>query len=271
MKTLTKDIFDFDLVSNTLAPELLQSSHIKTAHIELTTRCNLLCTYCAVSQPEYKGIDMAANSIDAIIADLQTIPVGHILLNGHGETTMIDGWETVAEQILALSGKLKLISNFAKRFSKSEIATLARFEVIEISIDSFDDKVLPLVRRKVKPQRIIENMYRVRAYAVRKQLSPPQFAFSCVVHNLNCESLAEYAALSVAHGVKSIDFCNLTKYPDIEGAKNVYHVAELPIEHIRACYDGLKKALFILDNAGVSYELQDGLVSSIEKALVKNG
>src|SRR5213079_2481089 len=49
--------------------DLLASDRTQVAHLEFTSRCNLRCVYCAVSQPTYSGRDLEHEQLESIIAD----------------------------------------------------------------------------------------------------------------------------------------------------------------------------------------------------------
>ena len=63
------------------------------AEIEFTSGCNLRCTYCAVSGDNYQSLNLPAERYSEILDHLKSVGVGHVQINGHGETTnMPAGW-----------------------------------------------------------------------------------------------------------------------------------------------------------------------------------
>src|SRR5205823_2860277 len=79
-----------------IAHDLLVSLPAREVRLSLTTRCNLRCVYCAVSQSTYQGSDMTADVAHQATAAILRIALEHKLravhVNGHGETTFVPGW-----------------------------------------------------------------------------------------------------------------------------------------------------------------------------------
>jgi sulfatase maturation enzyme AslB (radical SAM superfamily) len=51
----------------TLDADLLAPGLISEVRIDPTTRCNLRCVYCAVSQPDYNGEDMGTAVLERAV------------------------------------------------------------------------------------------------------------------------------------------------------------------------------------------------------------
>ena len=83
-----------DAVSDLLGPGV-----IDYIRLDLTTRCNLRCVYCAVSQADYQGFDMAPDIVEkakqAIVDLARHNSLVAVDVNGHGETTIVEGWEHI--------------------------------------------------------------------------------------------------------------------------------------------------------------------------------
>ena len=159
---------------------LLTSDFTRTLQLELTSNCDLRCVYCAVSQPDYRGQDLAIDDFDALVDQLVSRGIRMIQINGHGETTIIRGWH---DRVRALTGRglrVSLISNFARLFSSLELEALAEVEEIAISIDTHDPEVLKKLRRRVSLGNILVNMAGVRMAARMLDHAEPQFCWNCV-------------------------------------------------------------------------------------------
>jgi hypothetical protein len=76
-----------------ILPEELEARSIECLLLTVTTNCNLRCTYCCVSQPWYIGQNLDISRLDHFISELSDYKVGLIQVNGHGETTTVEGWE----------------------------------------------------------------------------------------------------------------------------------------------------------------------------------
>src|SRR5260370_29161219 len=79
--------------------DLLGPGPIREVRLDLTTRCDLRCVYCAVSQPWYDGADMGTEVLQKAVPAILQIAAHNQLeyfsVAGHGETTFMPGWAEV--------------------------------------------------------------------------------------------------------------------------------------------------------------------------------
>lgn len=246
---------------------LLRSHQLHTVHIEITSRCNLRCTYCAVSSVGYEGRDLSADTIEPLIQELQELGVEVVNLNGHGETTFHDDWQAIFRAAIGKFPQTHLTSNLAMEYTDEDIELLSHLHHICVSIDTHDPILLKATRRKVNLGTILKNIHRIRQAAVDRPA--PSFSFSCVVHDKNISQLPEFAYFAISLGVCQVTFCNLTKYPDIPGAVNVYPVSDDsdPVS-AAAALESLNAAEGILAAAGVGSFVESGLRDSLTCLLV---
>lgn len=273
----------------TALPEAaLLTERLTVAHLEITSKCNLRCTYCAVSQPDYRGYDLNTGTADQILDGLESLGVETVCLNGHGETTFHKDWAVIFKKVLGRFPRTELTTNLAVDYTDEEIDLLAQIDIITVSIDTHDPILLEETRRKVPLDTILRNMARLRQASVkhgtrrlafgppttghagtvradRYQLTP-HFRFSCVVHDKNIETLPAFANFAVAQDVSRVVFCNLQKYDDIPGVVNVYPVTDFEtVEELTAARDSLVRAEEILvNNQILEIEIQAGLLDAID-------
>ncbi|HVH75213.1 MAG TPA: radical SAM protein [Stellaceae bacterium] len=247
--------------------DLLFSPTTRTFHLELTNRCNLRCVYCAVSQPDYTGQDMKTEDFEALVRALRSRCVETIVVNGHGETTMIPGWH---HQILALARagfRLQIITNFARLLSDEELEAMAHISVVQVSVDTHRPEVLRKIRRRVDLGNILLNMFGVRSKAKSLRLPQPELSWSCVVTDLVAMDIVDYVRFGLSCGVRRFTFCNLTKYPDIEGAENVQHVTTMPSDKLIRFAALFEEARQLIERAGGGSFVQAGLLDTIEREI----
>ena len=241
--------------------------YLRSANLELTRRCNLRCTYCSVSQPGYRAATMSATVMERALAGLREMKVSSVALNGHGETTTVNGWHEVIGIITQTGAQAHLTSNFARLFTEEELDAMLGLTSVVVSLDTDDAELLRRTRRSVDLRIILENLYRLQRAAARRCVRGPQLLASCVVHTHNVMHLDRLVRFCLARGVGGFDFCNLTKNPDLPGALNVDHVTSLPPEELSAAYWKLVEAKGIAYSRGASCEIQSGLLDSIASAL----
>ena len=243
------------------------SYYLKSASLELTSKCNLRCTYCSVSQPGYLGLTMSSENEDAALAGLRAMKVNDVALNGHGETTMLKDWSRVAKAMRETGARVHLTSNFSRPFSKEELRELAALTSVIVSLDTDDPDLLKRVRRNVSLDVILDNIRGLKDAARRRGLRGPVIIASCVVHAQNVMHLNRFVRFALHNGIKGFSFCNLIKNADLPGALNVDHVTTLPPDQLAAAHGMIIEARGIAISKGASCEVQSGLLDSIEQKL----
>lgn len=196
-----------------MAQDLLSSYRLHTAHVELTSACNLRCVYCPVSQPTYKPKTMTtATTVDTIFSILKARPA-QVNINGHGETTIVEGWERIFSPLLESSIDCNLISNLSKSYSDNEIDALTKLSTLTISCDSLDPDTYQRLRRKGSIVNILITINRIRERCRELDRQSPVIGFSCVLGADNAHTVDQFISSSRQLGIHFIQFCHLTEYP----------------------------------------------------------
>ncbi|KAA0577951.1 radical SAM protein [Azospirillum sp. B21] len=232
--------------------DLLASGPLRDVRVDLTTRCNLRCVYCAVSQPFYKGEDMEPAILNRLVTELPGF-VGNavVAVNGHGETTAMAGWVDFCRGLLEAGLKLTIITNLARHYTAEEMETLARFHTVQVSIDTFKPDLLKALRRKASVAMIKENIAGIRQAAGQMGLPEPVLALSCGLYDLNTPDIGHFAEEAIGLGVKGITFWNLVKYPDLPDVNNVSPLDALSVEALAPRLESIRSALDLLTRAGI--------------------
>jgi MoaA/NifB/PqqE/SkfB family radical SAM enzyme len=257
-----KKFFNFQRVHGN---NILESPRTKIAHIEFTSRCNLRCVFCYASQPDYRSYDLDESTIEHAIEALEARHVDVVSVNGHGETTIYKNWHLYCNKMVDAGFRLHITSNFAKTFSTEELKTLSRFKSIEISCDTNDPELFSKLRCGADLRTICLNILGIRAMAAKENRKLPEISFSCVVSHLNVLKLMDYVSFGKALGVTHFNFCNLTKYPDLEDALNTKHITEMPEEFVYKALASLTETLEFLKQSNIKFHVQQGLLDTLHQ------
>jgi MoaA/NifB/PqqE/SkfB family radical SAM enzyme len=238
---------------------------LERMQVVLTTRCNLRCTYCNVSQPTYVGADMDAAVFDAVVRDLEKrVPPPVVQVNGHGETTMLPHWVTWVGRLLDRGVRLSIVSNFAAPLRDDEVRLLARFNSITVSLDTIDAEQLAQVRRKVRFATLAENVERVQGAAAEAGSGGPAFALSVGLYDRNFAGLPALARYAVAARVREVWFWRLKKYPDVAGMANVQPIETTCADEQRAALAAYREAEGVLRANGIVVTRPEDLIRALE-------
>jgi MoaA/NifB/PqqE/SkfB family radical SAM enzyme len=234
-----------------VAVDLLGPGPIREFRLDLTTRCNLRCVYCAVSQPWYSGEDMAREVLKKVVPAIAGIAAYNSMttmsVNGHGETTIVEGWTEVVTPLVDAGLPVAITTNLAKEYSDDELHVLGRMGTIAVSIDSCDRELLRRMRRRVDVRQIVTNINRIRAAALD---SPPNFDFLSGLYDKNSLQLEAFARFAIALGIRSMNFWQMSKY-DYDSAAipeqdRPLPLDELPEERLRPCLEAVARGFEIL-------------------------
>ncbi len=258
------------LVGLPRATDLLKG-HTRVVFLEFTSRCNLRCIYCAVSQPGYVGRDMPTDDFDRLVEDMKALGVVQVCINGHGETTLLPDWQKNVRKIASAGLSMSIISNFARLMSDAELEAMAHVANIQVSIDTFRAELLRKLRRRVDVRNILTNMVRVHAAASRLGIPKPKFSWSCVITDKNAFDLVDYVHFALACGVREVTLCNLIKRDDLDGGIKVDHVTTMPQDKLTRFAGMIEEAKAILSQAGGQLSVVAGLEDSIADTLSQRG
>jgi hypothetical protein len=250
------------------AADWLQPLPLQRLRIEITTRCNLRCVYCAVSQSDYRARDMPSLSFDEIIELVgRQPPETDIFVNGHGETTFHPDWLYLCRAIVDRGFRPCITSNLAKPLNADETACLSEFREVQVSIDTVAAEQLRNIRRRVKLSTIIDNIRAIRSAADTRNHPSPVFTVSCGVYDLNYRLLGDLAQFCISMGITGVTFWQLVKYDDLPGVRNVYPITSLGKESIDDAIRHVESAITMLEQAGLVAVVAGGFLDEWRKLI----
>lgn len=237
------------------------------AIVAVTERCTLRCVYCPVSLPLYEGRDLVLGDVHAFIQELQSLRIRKVNLNGHGETTMVPGWEGLARRFLEAGFKLKMTSNLARLLSDEEVDVFSDFEQLEISIDTVDREITRQVRRHSDIRTIFFNILRIRARAALKGIKGPELRWICVLTSLVAHGLRQWASAGLALGVVRFQIKNVIVRDALAKEAGFTHPAHMPPDKVAALLADLDFIRTLIEGHGARLDVEGDLAAALQSAL----
>ena len=191
--------------------DALLRPHLRRVMLELTTRCNLRCTYCAVSHPDYVSRDLAFDARE-VANSVAWLRPHEVQISGHGETTIAAGWLDLARDLLELGYPLSITTNLAKRLRDEEVEVLARFASITVSCDSPDPETFAAIRRGGKLEKLDENLARIARAADPDPTKRPYIALNCVLSDRNVTQLPDLVDWAADRDLKCVSLTHLVSH-----------------------------------------------------------
>ena len=120
------------------------NAKISTLIIEVTSKCNLRCTYCIKADKTYDDFpfvntDLTDDRLAELYAFCKANDIRSVSLSGIGETAQFEGW---ADRLTPFLDDpdivVYVVSNFARPLQPSDLAALRKVNVLQISFDSAD-------------------------------------------------------------------------------------------------------------------------------------
>lgn len=232
--------------------------NINHIDITFTSDCNLRCTYCPVSHPDYKSFNLKDDHVKKIESFCRNHGVKSVQLSGHGETTLLPNWVDLVQNFTQIVPYTSMISNFARLFDEDEIKALCKLSEIMVSIDTVDRDSLKNVRKKVSLENIILNQTKVIS-ASRQLAKKPSFTWNAVVYSENIFVLDKWLEMGASCGTQLFILSSMTEYEH----SNVTSLNELDSAGKKAAINCLKLLEDRAANLGVTLAIQDGLWASL--------
>lgn len=232
------------------------------AMIELTRKCNLRCMYCAVSQHNWKHEDLDTSKIDInlLAKQLRNLGISKILLHGHGETTIVDGWEDYAYELINLGFRLTICTNMAKNFTDREIDILSKFSSITVSIDTLDKKLFNILRKGGDINKIMSNIDKVRS-----KNNKIIWVWSTVVVKETISGLHDLIREGLLQDVKIFSLCNFTRLNGV----NLTHLSDLSPEEAYEALSEIEKLQIFVKSCGKILDPKAGLLETLREKCQK--
>jgi MoaA/NifB/PqqE/SkfB family radical SAM enzyme len=179
----------------------LLRARLNSLAIEVTSKCNLRCSYCHKADDVLEAMPGANDDMsDEMIGDLyrycKETGIRNVTLSLGGETTMFSGWhKRIAQFLDDPEIETHIVSNFARVLSDEDLAALTKFGALQISFDSSELEMVRRLRSKADLRTITYNIIRLRQMS-RKLGRYPFLVVNCTLCRDN-----------IGHIAKLADFC----------------------------------------------------------------
>ena len=186
--------------------DLLNVENIYELCVEFTTACNFKCSYCAHGNPIYKikaqAIDVN-NFLEIFGRIKEQVNIKEVTTIGLGEFTMLKNWEKVITYIKESfpSIRLRVYSNFGKKFTDEEIITLTRADEIVVSCDTYDSVMFKRMRTG-NLATVLNNIKRVRKFREENRSAYPVIQIAAVINSETIKTLEDFVVF-----LKAEDIC----------------------------------------------------------------
>ena len=190
----------------------------RLAIIELTSRCNLRCVYCAVNQSDYRAQDLGGLVEDWLDPLIRLHP-REVQISGHGETTILPGWHRTARRLMERGLTLSLSTNMARPFGPEELDVLSRMAKIDVSCDTADPELFASIRRGGELIQLERNLSALVELCRTRSRQQPYIAISAVLTDLTAEGLPALALWAARQGVSGLFLAGLVTHAESPGSE----------------------------------------------------
>lgn len=233
-RAVTSEAF---MIQDTISPlsllrdeDFVAVRSLRKVSLEFTTRCNLKCTYCGVTDPAYIKQDMNLEHFGSLIEQLLELGVKWVQISGAGETTIVKNWDDYLFQLIDAGFKITIISNLAKPIPDRAIAALSRCKEITTSVDTADAELFAKIRTGGDLRVLLHNILRIRSTALMEGREAPRIIWNCVTNDKIVFDVERWVATGISVGVDHFQMSELTV------------LENLPVEQVVAPISRLSRA-----------------------------
>jgi len=250
--------------------EYLISKRLVVAMVEYTSRCNLRCSYCKVSQRDWVGVDLSEDMATMVTNQIIKAAPNVVIMHGHGETTMLKNWVEHASYLERAGIKLSICSNLSKEYDEQELLALSKFAHIAVSIDTVNASLFKTLRRGADIYRVLYNIVRIKMIAASydRQIF---ITWSIVCCDKTLPGLLELVRYGIELDINGFTFCNLTVYDNLSNDMNLIHISELSIDDCVRALDIFDQIKELCGNNNKVCQISAGIIDTIVQKLESSG
>ena len=246
---------------------LLHLKSLEKVTLEFTTRCNLKCTYCAVSRPWHEKEDLDLEVFPSLLEEFRTLGVKKVQISGGGETTIVKNWDDYLFQLLDNGIEVSIITNLAKPLTDRAVRALSRCVEINTSCDTVDAALYAAIRKGGDFAVFLHNISRIRAMCLVEGRRIPYLIWNAVATDKTIGSIDRWTAMGIAVGIDHFQISELSKLDDLPDGLAVDSVGTLPPEKLAEARESVERGRAMAKAAGKWF----ALLPTVESALNGSG
>jgi len=243
---------------------LLHLQKLEKVTLEFTTRCNLKCTYCAVSRPWHEKEDLDLEVFPSLLEEFKTLGVKKVQMSGGGETTIVKNWDDYLFQFIDSGIEVSIITNLAKPLTDRAVRALSLCAEINTSCDTVDASLYAAIRKGGDFAVFLHNIARIRALCLSEGRRIPYFIWNAVATDKTIGLTDQWVAMGIAVGVDHFQISELSKLDDLPDGFVVDSVGTLPAEKLAEARAAVERGRQMAKAAGKWFALLPTVESALE-------
>jgi len=242
-----------------ISPDLLRAVP-SVVIVELTSRCDRRCAYCANSQPGARHHDLEMEPAE-LLEHLRGLHPFDVQLNGHGETTVIRDWHRTARALWDAGYPISLTTNLARPLDPDEVEVLSLMERVTVSCDTADPELLRRIRGGTSLEVLERNLAALAERCSGRGRQKPYVCLNAVVSDLTLGGLPELVRWAARHPVDGVSLVDLVPYDAPEGGDSrSRHPAAVDPAGARRV---IEETRAVADRLGVDLNVMPGLAERL--------
>jgi MoaA/NifB/PqqE/SkfB family radical SAM enzyme len=187
----------------------LLRSRVDFLVIEVTSKCNLRCSYCHKADDVLEAMpgsndDMSDEMIDGLYRYCKQADIRKVMVSLGGETTMHADWHRrIARFLDDPDIETSIVSNFVRLLTDEDLEALTKFENLQVSFDSSDLAMVRKLRSRADLRTITYNIIRLRQKG-RELGRMPRLVVNCTVCRDNVGHIGKLAGFCRELGVDQL-------------------------------------------------------------------
>ena len=186
---------------------------IKKVYIEITTQCNLSCTFCVRNVWKEPLKDMELKTFRKIISSLRELPeLEMVSLGGYGEPLYHKNFFEMVKMLKNLGVGVEAITNgvLLDRKKAKELVE-SGLDNLTISIDSVRSEKYKGIRG-IDLHFVLDNIKVLNSIRKKRESSTPRLGIEFVAMRSNLEDLVEFGETIKSLGISTVLISNLLPY-----------------------------------------------------------